>query len=448
MEEKQLNSHGLTSKVQASEVTYELHTLGWKAFQNLCATIVREIWGQTVQTFFDSNDGGRDGAFQGNWTSQDGDTFKGTFTVQCKFTLEAGKQLRLSELNDELIKAKHLSKLSLADNYFLFTNARLMGTAEESIRQAFEDCGIKQFKAYGAENISQIIRESSRLRMLVPRIYGLGDLSQILDVRAYDQAKEILNSIGDDLSKFVITDSYQKAAKALVEHGFVLLLGEPACGKSTIAAALSLGALDEWRCQTFKIRNASEFVIHSNPHDSKQFFWVDDAFGATQFDWSSVADWNGALPHIHAAIRRGAKVLFTSRNYIYQAAKLHLKESALPVIHESQVIIYVENISKDEREQILYNHIRLGGQPLEFKRQIKPFLSKVASHLRFTPEIARRLSDPIFTKRLLILEACLDDFVEHPLEFLKDIIRTVDAESRSALALIFMRGGVLKVHVK
>jgi hypothetical protein len=26
-------------KVQAAEVTYELHTLGWKAFQNLCVTI-------------------------------------------------------------------------------------------------------------------------------------------------------------------------------------------------------------------------------------------------------------------------------------------------------------------------------------------------------------------------------------------------------------------------
>ena len=31
--------------------------------------------------------------------------------------------------------------------------------------------------------------ESKRLRMLVPRVYGLGDLSQILDDRAYKQAK-------------------------------------------------------------------------------------------------------------------------------------------------------------------------------------------------------------------------------------------------------------------
>jgi hypothetical protein len=66
-------------------------------------------------------------------------------------------------------------------------------------------------------------------------------------------------------------------------------LGEPAYGKSTIAAALAVGALDEWRCSTLKIRDASEFVARSNPHEPKQFFWVDDAFGATRFDWSSVA---------------------------------------------------------------------------------------------------------------------------------------------------------------
>ena len=234
--------------------------------------------------------------------------------------------------------------------------------------------GVKAFKAYGSERISGIIRESSRLRMLVPRVYGLGDLSQILDERACDQAREILTALGDDLAKFVITDAYQRSARALLEHGFVLLLGEPACGKSTIAAALAVGALDNWGCSTFKVRNAEELIAHSNPNEPKQFFWVDDAFGATQFDSSSAAAWNTAFPHLHAAIKRGARVLFTSRDYIYNAALHHLKESAFPVIKESQVIIHVETLSKEEKEQILYNHIRLGNQPNEFKGKLKPFL--------------------------------------------------------------------------
>ena len=68
---------------------------------------------------------------------------------------------------------------------------------------------------------------------------------------------------------------------------------------------------------TLKIRGADEFVRHSNPHEPKQFFWVDDVFGATQLDWQAVTGWIGVLPHVHGALRRGAKVIFTSRDYIF-----------------------------------------------------------------------------------------------------------------------------------
>ena len=123
-------------KAQATEVAYELHTLGGKAFQNLCVTITGEVWGQTGQSFFDSHDGGRDGAFHGMWKPKDGESFEGSFTAQCKFTAKADKQLQLSDLKDELSKAKCLAARGLSDNYFLFTNARLTGVAEATIREA------------------------------------------------------------------------------------------------------------------------------------------------------------------------------------------------------------------------------------------------------------------------------------------------------------------------
>ena len=63
--------------------------------------------------------------------------------------------------------------------------------------------------------IEDQIKESTKLRMLVPRVYGLGDLSQILDERAYAQARAVLESLREDLAKVVITDSYRKAVRAL-----------------------------------------------------------------------------------------------------------------------------------------------------------------------------------------------------------------------------------------
>lgn len=431
------------SKVQANEVNYELHSLGWKAFQNLCSTIVSEIWGQTVQTFFDSQDGGRDGAFNGHWENREGELYTGTFTVQCKHTTKSDSIIKLSNLASELEKAKRLAKRGLADNYFLFSNSKLTGINDEAIRLEFEKIPeIKKCVIFGGEKISQIIRESKRLRMLVPRVYGLGDLSQILDERAQDQAREILSSLGSDLNKFIITDAYRQSAKALVEHGFVLLLGEPMCGKSTIAAALSMGALDEWGCSTIKIRDADDFVQHFNPNE-KQLFWVDDAFGPTQIDFGSAINWSRTFPHVNAAIHKGAKVIFTSRDYVYKSAKRHLKESALPVMKESQVVIHVESLSKEEREQILYNHIKLGNQSLTYKAKIKPFLAEVASNEKFSPEIARRLGNSFFTKELSISSFELNNFINKPLDMLCEIIDTMDDANRSALALVFIKGGNL-----
>ncbi|WP_213290536.1 hypothetical protein [Bradyrhizobium sp. sGM-13] len=432
------------AKAQAAQPSYELHSLGWKAFQQLCVAVASEIWGQTVQGFYDTHDGGRDGAFHGQWKVQSGETLSGSFAAQCKFTSQPAKTLRLADLKDEISKIERLAEHGLADNYFLFTNARLTGTFEEKLRSTvLAISGVKHFAAYGSDRISQFIHESPRLRMLVPRIYGLGDLSQILDERAYAQSQEILSALGDDLSKFVLTSAYRKAAKALIEHGFVLLLGEPMCGKSTIAAALALGALDEWGCSTIKIRDADEFVRHSNPREKQQFFWVDDAFGATQLDVAATFKWNSAFPHLHAAIKRGARVIFTSRDYIYRNARSFIKEAALPEILESQVVIKVQELSRPEKDQILYNHMRLGNQTHTFKSELKPHLPPVSAHSGFSPEIARRLGNRAFTRKLSIDRSELQDFVANPMQLLMDVIQTLDVSSRAAIALVFMRGGQL-----
>src|SRR4051812_4236896 len=115
-----------------------------------------------------------------------------------------------------------------------------------------------------------------------------------------------------------------------------------------IAASLTIGAIDNWGHSAFKVRPADEFVSHSNPHEPQQFFWIDDAFGPTQFDHSAAGAWNSAFPHLAAAIQRGARVVFTSRDYIYREAREHLKESAFPLLANSQVVIRVEELSSAE----------------------------------------------------------------------------------------------------
>lgn len=433
------------SEVQASKADFRLYTLGWEAFQNLCGHIVRQILGQTVTVFSSNNDAGQDGAFQGEWKRKNNEIYSGRFVFQCKFTSKNHANLSLSNLSEEIEKAKHLAKDGIAQTYLLITNYKISGTSDKAIRKAFSQInGLLYFDILGEEWITQSIIDSKHLRAFVPRVYGLGDLSQILDERAYAQAVEILETWNDNLAKFVPTEAHELSVRALLKNGFVLLLGDPMAGKSTIAAALALAAADTWNCTPIFIHHPDDIRTHWNPHEPRQLFWIDDAFGSTQFEQHKAGSWNSIFPLISAAIKKGAKFILTSRTHIYRSAFRELKGSSFPLITDSQVVIRVENLSLLEKQRIVYNHIRLGNQPKSFRSAIKQFLPSISNSPNFFPELAKRLGDPFFTQNLSLDYFSIRNFIEEPKQFLFDIIEQLNSQHFAALALIFMRSGRLE----
>lgn len=418
---------------------YELHRLGWNSFQQLCQTICREVLGQTVESFLDSNDAGKDGAFAGTWTRAPGESYTGRFVIQCKFTARADQNLKPSDLKDEIEKVRKLVATNQCDVYVLMTNAGVSGAQTTKVKALLTQAGVKHVLIFGSTWINQQVSEKKNLRMHVPRMYGLGDLSQILDERAYVQARAVLDSMREDLAKVVITASYAKAVDALNKHSFVMLIGEPAAGKTTIASMLAMAAADKWGSSVLKLSDPAKVEERWNPQEPSQFFWVDDAFGIMQYESSLAHSWNHILPQVRTMLRQGAKIVMTSRDYIYKRARRDLKEGAFPLFNESQVVIDVHDLSSQERQQILYNHLKLGSQSPAFIAEIKPHLVSVAAHPRFIPEIARRLADPAFTKRLPLTEYHLGQFVQKREQLLQEVLYGLDKESMAALALIYMK---------
>lgn len=414
-------------------MSYDLSQLGWKAFQDLACAVAAEVLNRPVQTFLGSNDGGRDGAFLGTWNGTGCETAKST--IQCKFIGKPGTNLTLAAVQEELRKAATLAEQGLAEDYVILTNAGVSGEADLHICKAFEAVGVKTCRVLGGSWIVQQLTENAKLRMLIPRVYGIGDLSHIITGHGYKQAKAVLDSMGSDLGCFVPTDAYRQALNALHEHGFVILLGDPASGKSTIAAILALGALDDGCLGALKI-NAPDQMSLWHPGE-RQFLWVDDAFGANQFDVTRMSRWNAELGTLRAAVEGGARIVLTSRNYIWEAARPHLKTSAFPPLRESQVVVNVHALSEDERAQMLYNHVRR-AQPQKVRKRLKAFLPAVASNRAFTPETARRLGDPLFTAKLAFSAERFTRLVERPVEFLTEVLEQLDDASRAAVALIFL----------
>lgn len=421
---------------------YSLHQLGWKAFQDLCVAIAEERLQRPVQTFLPTNDAGRDGAFLGRWDEQG----SGESTIQCKFTSKLDHNLSLSMLSDELPKARRLAEKGLADDYIVLTNHPITGESEIQIKEAFQAAGVGRCRVFHRDWIIQRIHDSPRLRLMVPRLYGLVDLTALLDVRAYKQAQLILSEMGENLQKLVVTEAHRKSVRAISEHNLVLLIGSPAAGKSTIGASLALGASDIWKCSTIK-STSPEHLEHNIDTDGGQFFWIDDAWGSTQYQRERMEAWNQVFPLMQGAMKRGTRFLITSRDYIWQAARKELKLQALPALTKSQVVINVHELTVEEKARILYNHVKLGDQDGQFRSTTKQFLPDIAKRSDFLPESARRLGAKLFTENLPLTAKGLADFFARPKSFLEQTIESLAPECQAAIALIFLNGGHVRSPV-
>ncbi|MGY3538201.1 hypothetical protein ACVIIY_002421 [Bradyrhizobium sp. USDA 4515] len=182
-----------------------------------------------------------------------------------------------------------------------------------------------------------------------------------------------------------------------------------------IAAALALGAL-EWNCFTVKLRDPSEFVAASNPHE-RQFFWVDDAFGASQLDWQMTSEWNANFSP------------YSGSNSTRSQICLHI-----PGLHLQKRQKFSEGIRSTGNPGFTGRHSRgaavkrrAGANPLQlysprcsvrtFKRQLKPHLDTVAAHQRFSPR-SHGVLEIRLHEQLLISSSALNDFVGRPVQLL------------------------------
>ncbi|WP_436528573.1 hypothetical protein [Actinoplanes sp. HUAS TT8] len=435
-----------------TRLEYDLDKLGWRAFQDLSAVILQVVLGQTFHTFADSNDAGRDGAFFLRWRTDAGPALEElahveAVTAQCKFSAQGSGTLTPSMLTNEIAKIRQLKKRKLCDAYLLLTNLAVTGSTDAWLKDQLRTIGVEHCLVLDGQWICQQISRRPDLRRYVPRVYGLGDLGKILDDRRLRQARSLLSRLQSDLATFVPTEAYRQAADALADHGFVLLLGEPACGKSTIAATLALAALDNWKCGVRRVDSAEELVSTWDPDEPDQLFWIDDAFGGIRHDAALTDGWSRRMDQVMTAVGHGARLILTSRDYIYRDARPYLKEYAYPRLREQAVVVDVTGLTTAEKRQILYNHLRAGDQTRETLQRWRPHLRNVASVTPFQPEVARRLSWRGFTRQLQNSEEQLVRYMERPLAFLNDVLSQLDAGPRAALACVYLAGNELAAPV-
>jgi Novel STAND NTPase 3 len=325
----------MSSTAQGPWSDLALHTLGWKAFQDLCSQVCAEVLKRPVEIYREAQDGGQDAIFL---TKNTGNGSALPATIQCKFSSRSTQRLAFSSLNTEEESILKLVQLGEADTYVLMTSMGTDAGVARRIKDRLRQLGVRKPHVLGREFLTLAIRSSARLRAMVPQIYGLGDLSTILDKRRAEQTRALLGQWLPTLRLYVPTVSHRRAVHALAEHRIVLLLGNAATGKSTLAAVLSAMACDGGKISCFQTTGPRDFGDRWNPNESSRFYWIDDAFGPNQPRDEYIQDWADIFRKVQAATSAGNRFVLTSRRHIYEAAKVRLGSRNLPVFASEQAV--------------------------------------------------------------------------------------------------------------
>ncbi|WP_246724872.1 hypothetical protein [Rhizobium leguminosarum] len=411
-----------------------LHTIGWRAFQDLCSQVCEVVLGRPVEIFREANDGGQDAVFLIPYEA----TTPPIGTVQCKHTSDAGKALKIADLTAELENVEELVKAGQADTYIFMTNMSVDAPVAAAARAKLRALGVRKPHIFGRQYIVRVIRSSARLRALVPQVYGLGDLTAMVDERLSEQSRALLDSWIPKLRTYVPTKAHRDAVHAISKHGVVLLLGNPSSGKSAIGAIVSTIASENADNTVLALTSPRDFEAGWNPNDPGRFFWIDDAFGSNVLRDDYVQDWASAFSKLRAAVAHGNRFLLTSRKHIYEAARRRLGQRNLPQFADESAVVDVGDLTIEEKTQILYNHVNFGTQSQSWRSSVKPHLEAVAAVPGFLPGIAERMGDPNFTKSLAPRESALVQFMKEPREHLVDTVNALDDHLQAALILVYV----------
>lgn len=426
---------------QAYHSDFALHTLGWKAFQDLCAQVCEESLGLTVSIYREAQDGGQDAVFISPLANGEA-----IASIQCKFTSNSSLRLKPSDIVLEIENVKALVAAGNARVYYFITSMGVDAPVALEIRSRLTAVGVEQPHVLGREWLTHEIKKSARLRALVPRVYGLGDLSSILDERTASQTRALLGHLLPSLSVYVPTAAHRGAVRTLGSHRMVLLLGAPATGKSMLAAILATMATDTDHLECLKCEGPLEMRSRWNPNEPRRLFWIDDAFGPNQLRDDYVDAWIEFLPKMRAAMELGCHFILTSRTHIWNEAKQKLGSRNHHLLANGKCVVNVGGLSPEERQQILYNHVKAGNQSHQWKTLIKQYLPTLSELTGLLPEIARRLGDASYTSGVRELPLDLVRFVREPQEFLKETIRELVVAQQAAMTLVFLARSRLLVH--
>ncbi|MGZ9869577.1 nSTAND3 domain-containing NTPase [Priestia endophytica] len=363
---------------------YDFTNLSDVEFERLCGDVLSRKLGIKLRFFAPGRDGGIDLV---------DDTVQKNIVVQVKHYAKSSFPSLLSSLKKEVEKVKKLDP----KQYYICVSQELTASNITDIYKLFEDymensnnviTRDKLVEFLDQDSNQDILRKNFKLWLLSDRV-----LKDIFNNRVFIDGEVLLDEINEEFKYFVQTRIFNEALETLKESRILMIQGGPGVGKSINSKMLAAAFVkDDYiiRYTTDGQVSSIKNVISQDP-DAKEVILLDDCLGQYYFNLKEGQD-RELISLIQYIKQHKNKVLIlNTRVTILNEARRSrlefrrfLEKKKLPL-----KTLNMEDISREEKAQIFYNHLLKNKIPKEYYDELKEGLGykHIILHENYNPRI-------------------------------------------------------------
>ncbi|PHC09935.1 hypothetical protein COE99_09520 [Bacillus toyonensis] len=360
-------------------LNYDFTILSPPEFEEFSRDVLQEHLSITFESFKDGKDGGID--FRHSIDK------KNTILVQCKRYTEY-KNL-YQELKKELKKVKKL----IPERYILVTSVDLSVGNKKEILDLFGVYIKNTSDIIGKGDLNNYLGQYNHLERKYYKLWMSSTtiMDKIINGEVHNRSEFTEKEIKNDVSLYVQNESYGEAIDILEKNNYIVISGIPGIGKTTLAKMLIYKYLTEGY-GLVKVSRDIDQAEKVFVEGKKQVFFYDDFLGRVSLDRRLEKNEESSIVQFLRKVRRddNKKLIMTTREYIFQQAKIEYQEfERLP-----SSIIDLKKYSEMIKAKILYNHLFYSNVPRNYLKHLleKDNYLQIVNHKNYSPRLIEFLT--------------------------------------------------------